>query len=119
MGFGDFEGSAEVVADEGSITICFETEAMEDVGGRIATDFSGRIAGYSGLRIREGWCKAAGVFLQAQYESSLNTSRLSFDFGLVAPGTYILSCIADSKTIVLRQIRVDCGALPFDVAYEK
>jgi hypothetical protein len=59
-----------------------------------------------------------GPYSRLEYESAVNPEELSFDFGEVPPGVYILACVANHEFIALRKIRIAAGAEPFTIDYK-
>lgn len=112
-GYRDFLAVVDVLGKDVVVTVCFESEAMEAPEGRILTEFSGRILHRTRVGVRDGRCKAVGVFLRTQYESLLSGTTLEFNFGLVAPGTYDLICTASSEIVLTKVLKVDGGSPPF------
>lgn len=114
-GYRDFEAVVEVLGAQTLVTVCFETEPMEDSGGRILTPFRGKIDGAAFPDAGGGFCKVTGVYLRLQYESAIRGPDAGFDFGLVAPGMYTLNCHWSSDVVLVRELKVDGGAKPFVV----
>jgi len=102
------EMNAEVSSQDSWITAGFESPVIEE-GSRLLTPMSGRVnglAGGDGTR-----CRLEGVYLQLRYESALRSDG-HFDFGLVAPGAFVLSCFKSGQILILRSVRVEGGQLP-------
>ena len=64
------------------------------------------------------WCKASGLYSRLEYESAVNSADLSFDFGQVPPGVWVVACVADRKFIAVRTVRIAADAEPFTIDYK-
>jgi hypothetical protein len=95
------------------ITAALEWYGIENV--KVTGRLSGNLAGYP-KNLHDGWCKASGLYSRMQYESPLVGPGLAFDFGWIPAGIYTLTCVADSKVIVLRPVRVNGGTKPLTIA---
>jgi hypothetical protein len=103
----------EISSSDVIITACLEYIGIENT--RVTGRFSGKVVGYS-LKSHAGWCKASGLYSRMQYES-LMSPDLSFDFGEVPSGIYILSCVAEKHVFLLRTVKIAADAKPFAINY--
>ena len=114
---GDFKPATfevEVNAPRTLITASLEWYGVENLG--VSGEFHGTL---KGATIQSGdWCKASGLYSRKQYESRLDPSDDSFDFGSVPPGIYILTCTTKGRIVVLRSVRINASTLPFSLNAE-
>ena len=104
----------DVNARDVLITAALEWGGLE---GRVTGPLRGRLAGFP-PEWSHWWCKASGLYLRQEYESSVTAADLHFDFGEVPPGIYLLACVAEKKYIVVRTISINGGSKPFTVDYK-
>ncbi len=106
---GDFEGKVEVSTAETWLTAGLEPVGVENE--RIVTGVAGHVNGNVKTSTS---CVLSGVFLRYRYEAFIEESA-DFDFGLVAPGSYILACIHDRKIVLLQPVDIIGGQGPLEV----
>lgn len=105
----------EIAAPEVLITAGLEWYGVENV--RVTAELRGKLAGFP-LAWGDWWCKASSLYSRQQYESAVNPVDLSFDFGEVPPGVWVVACVANRKFIALRSVRVAGDAVPFTIDYK-
>jgi hypothetical protein len=109
------EMNAEVSSQDSWITAGFESPVIEE-GSRLLSPVNGRVnglAGGEGIR-----CRLEAIYLQLRYESSLRNDG-HFDFGLVAPGAFVLSCFKGGQVLILQSVRVEGGQEPLVVENDR
>jgi len=114
-GFDEATFDVDINSSRVLITAALEWYGVENV--KEAGNLRGKVAGYS-KNLREGWCKASGLYSRIQYESLLVSPDLVFDFGWIPIGIYTLTCVADSKVIVLRTVRVYGNTKPLTITFK-
>jgi hypothetical protein len=62
--------------------------------------------------------KVSGLYSRHQFESEVSQTERAFDFGGVAPGLYILTCVAGKKVVALEVLRISAGTAPFAINYK-
>jgi hypothetical protein len=106
---------ADIASPEVPITVSLEWYGLENA--RVTMTFRGKLAGYP-AKSGSWWCKASGLYSRMQYESAVRPSDMTFDFGEVPNGFYVLSCVADRKFVVLRVVRPDGNGGPLTITFD-
>jgi hypothetical protein len=112
-GYDEATLDVEINSPEVLITAALEWWGVENV--KPAGWLRGKVTSYSG-NPGDGWCKASGLYSRMQYESTLPSRNLTFDFGWIPAGIYNLTCVTGKKIIVLRTVQVSGGTVPLTIA---
>jgi hypothetical protein len=104
----------DVAAPDVLITPGLEWYGVEN--SRITGELRGKLAGFP-TAWNDWWCKASGLYSRLEYESEVNPADLSFDFGEVPPGVWVVACVANQEFVALRTVRIAAEAAPFTIDY--
>jgi hypothetical protein len=114
VGFRDATFAVDVAAPDVLIRAGLEWYGVENT--RITGMLRGKLAGFPSAW-SDWWCKASGLYSRLQYESAVSPADLSFDFGEVPPGVWVVACVANHKFVALRTVRIAADAAPFTIDY--
>lgn len=104
----------EAAAPDVLVTAGLEWYGVENI--RITAELRGKLIGFPSTW-NDWWCKASGVYSRLEYESAVKPADLSFNFGEVPPGLWVVACVANRKFIAVRTIRIAADAVPFTIEY--
>jgi hypothetical protein len=116
-GDGYYKSTFEVEISTPEVLITADVEQIGLVENiRVTLPFNGRLVGYP-AKLRNWWCKASGLYTRMQYESAAKMPDLTFDFGAVPNGPYVVACVANREFVVLRIASPDGNGKPCTINY--